>query len=523
MLALQRGAGNQAVSRMLSGAPVVARQTTTESDIHKLDEMLDAFNTPEDEVIALIGAMSPGDKAIVATPAYRDRIAAALNFDEMMQVVRVLPLTLPDKLAWLKAAATIVSAIDYGEIRSLVTAAPQGERDALKTGAWQGFFVDVCDNATMVTALNDLGFDLQTKLTWLRAEMTVTSWELDYPTIQPWITAAPQGERDALKTTGWRGFFVDVCTNATMITALNDLRFDLVTKLQWLDAELTITRAELEYGTIQPWIVAAPQGERDALKTTGWRDFFVKVCTNATMETAVTDLGFPLPDKLRWMIAEGCGYDAFKRVITAAADKAVALADQALLLELKDELSWNDFARCVELLGRLIPGGGALIGDGTVQAALASAFTASNPAIVPAPPAPAPQASTRRAGSSTSTSSRTRSPRTGCPLAPRRAFRSTTRTRPRTRSPWAAITRIRTSDRPGARPSPRLRTSPGRRVTASRCCSVARSRRWRTRRTRSPARPGCISRAIAASQGPPAGWRRRARSTASTTSSRLAP
>ncbi|HEU5108967.1 MAG TPA: hypothetical protein VFT95_10475, partial [Micromonosporaceae bacterium] len=308
--------------RALAPAAGVHRNTGTQTDPQRLDELLDRFNVPESEVIALIAKMVPADKAVVATPAYRTKLAAALNFAEMKQVVVVLPLNLAQKLEWLNAAAMITSGIDYGEIRALVTGASQGDRDALKAG-WMGFFVAVCDNATMVTALDDLNYDLVTKLTWLNAEMTATSVELSYP-------------------------------------------------------------------TVRPWILAASQADRDKLKTPGWMSFFVAVCDNATMETAVGDLAFPLPEKLTWLMAEGCGYPAFKNVITAAPDKPVALADQALLLKLHDHFSWNDFAKCVELLGRVIPGPGALIGDATVQAALASAWTASNPAITPAPPAPGP-------------------------------------------------------------------------------------------------------------------------------------
>jgi hypothetical protein len=383
ILALQRSAGNQAVAQMLARQPAA-----TETDIQKLDEMLGRFNVPESEVIALIRKMIPADRQTIATDAYRSRIASALDFGEMMQVVTVLPLPLDKKLEWLNAAATMTSGIDYGEIRALVTAAPQGERDALKNDTWKSFFVSVCDNTTILTALTDLGFDLVTKLTWLKEEASGTN--IEYATIRPWIVAAPQADRDALKNDTWKSYFVDICTNATMVTALNDLAFDLATKLKWLQAEMTVTAAELDYGTIKPWIVAAPQGERDALNTTDWRTFFVQVCTNATMPTAVTDLAFKLQDKLRWMIAEGCGYDAFKGVIVAAADKAAALADAAFLGELKGYFSWNDFAKCVELLGRVIPGPGALIGDATVQAALAAAWASSGAAITPAPPAPAP-------------------------------------------------------------------------------------------------------------------------------------
>jgi hypothetical protein len=318
---LPQAAGNRALARVLAPA-VVQRNTGTQTDVQKLDEMLDRVDVPESEVIALIAAMAPGDKSVVATPAYSKKIAAALDFAEMRQVVAVLPLNLGQKLEWLDAAAMTTRGIGYDEIRSLVTGAGQGDRDALKAG-WMGFFVAVCDNATMVTALNDLNYDLTTKLTWLNAEMIATSVELDYATIRPWITAAGQGDRNLLKTAGWMGFFVAVCDNATMETAVGDLGFDLVTKLTW-------------------------------------------------------------------MMAEGGSYPAFKNVITAAPDKPVALADQALLLRLHDHFGWDDFAKCVELLGRTIPGPGALIGDATVQAALASAFTASNPAITPAPPAPGP-------------------------------------------------------------------------------------------------------------------------------------
>ncbi len=379
--------GNRSVARCAAGVHRDPTQASPPSDLVTLGEMLTRWNVPEDEVIALITAMSATDRTVVAlVPAYRALLADALSFDEMVQVVRVLPLTLEQRLGWLRDAAVLVRAIGYDEIRPDVVAAPQAERDALKNG-WRDFFVTVCDNATMVTALDDLGFDLVTKLTWLDAEMTWTGAELSYATVRPWVQAAPQAERDALRT-GWLEFFAAVCDNTTMVTALDDLGFDLETRLTWLDAEMTWTRAELSYATVRPWVQAAPQAERDALRTPGWLDFFGRVCDNATMETAVTDLGFPLPVKLRWMLDEGADYAALKRVIVAAPDTAVALADRALLLTMHDELAWDDFARCVELLGRAIPGPAAMLADANVQAALTSAWAASNAALTSPPPAP---------------------------------------------------------------------------------------------------------------------------------------
>ncbi|MBW4677482.1 MAG: DUF4157 domain-containing protein [Desmonostoc geniculatum HA4340-LM1] len=295
------------------------------NNLERLNEMLDKFNVPEEDVIKLCGQLTAPEKATVLAGGYRSRMIAALNVSEMVQALNNLNPPLSTKLEWLEATTTFGSRqLDYSTIQPWITAAPQAEKDALKINYWKNFFVNVCTNQTMVTALNDLGFDLITKLTWLQAEMTVTSLELDYATIKPWITAAPQTEKDALKTDTWKNFFVNVCTNETMITALNDLGFDLQTKLNWLQAEMTITSWELSYTTIQPWITAAPQGERDVLKTDAWKNFFVKVCTNQTMITAVNDLGFDLITKLTWLDAEmtitrlELDYATIKPWITAA-------------------------------------------------------------------------------------------------------------------------------------------------------------------------------------------------------------
>lgn len=282
--------------------------------LDSLNEMLDSFNVPEDEVILICGQLEESEKAtVLADGSYKRRMANALNVAEMTSAVNNLGFNLDTKLEWVNAAATFGTFfMTYSEIKAMVIAADQPQRDALKTDTWKSFFVGVCDNTTMVEALDDLQFDLITKLTWLKAEMTITSWELDYSTIKPWITHAntTQAERDSLKTNTDVGmsFFVDVCTNITMVEALDDLQFDLITKLTWLKAEMTITSWELNYITIKPWIIHTntTQGERDSLKTNAdlGMSFFVDVCTNDTMVEALDDLQFDLITKLTWLHAE---------------------------------------------------------------------------------------------------------------------------------------------------------------------------------------------------------------------------
>src|SRR5262249_31993748 len=151
------------------------------ADLHRLDELLDRWNVPEKEVINLIIGMSPQDKIAVSTLAkYRKLLASAFNVAEMTKVVQVLPLTLTQKLGWISDSALLKRVIDYEDIRPLIVAAPQVERDALNTPGWMNFFVTVCTKATMLTAVRDLKLNLVTSLTWIKAQPFNVRIELAY-------------------------------------------------------------------------------------------------------------------------------------------------------------------------------------------------------------------------------------------------------------------------------------------------------------------------------------------------------
>ena len=324
------------------------------SNLDSLNEMLDSWNVPEDEVILMCSQLNNTEKAtVLVNSSYKTRMAAALNVAEMIRAVNNLGAPLNTKLEWVNAAATFGTFfMAYSEIKEMVTAADQPQRDVLKTDTWKNFFVGVCTNANMIEALDDLQFDLITKLVWLKAEIFSASWSINYSDIKHWITSAStnQTERDALKvrTDVGMNFFVDVCDNITMIEALNDLQFDLATKLTWLNAEMFITRFELDYATIKPWIInsSTDQTQKDALKTTLWRDFFSAVCDNTTMVEAVTDLNFDIVTQLEWINYEGSDfipkltwllnhstdYDVIRNEILNASpsDRQAALADTSI-------------------------------------------------------------------------------------------------------------------------------------------------------------------------------------------------
>ena len=228
VLALQRSAGNRAVRQML------ARETATKSGLQRLDELLGKFNVDEDAVIAHLATLSAPEKAIVVRD-YRKRIADPLNACEMVRAVRTLPCPLATKLWWVGTAGSP----DYGDIRKLITdTVDQKERDALASKEWRAWFVGVCNNATMKQLVVDLRLKLPDQLRFISAEMST-----NYDDIKALLQAktVTDDDRKELKSEGWRTWFVDVCTNATMRDTVIDLKFDAATKVDWMLAEGTDT------------------------------------------------------------------------------------------------------------------------------------------------------------------------------------------------------------------------------------------------------------------------------------------
>jgi hypothetical protein len=84
-------------------------------------------------------------------------------------------------------------------------------------------------------------------------------------------------------------------------------------------------------------------------------------------------------------------YAHYKAKIVAAsvADRNAVLGNPALLRSIQGQLSRNDFAKVVELLGRTAPTAGTMLGDATVAAAMRAAFTASSAAVTLPPHNPA--------------------------------------------------------------------------------------------------------------------------------------
>lgn len=93
---------------------------------------------------------------------------------------------------------------------------------------------------------------------------------------------------------------------------------------------------------------------------------------------------FSLQTALQTLIsADNRTYQDYKNAIQAESmiRQFVALNNQQLLLDLKTKLNWNNWARCIELLGRRAPTGAEMLRNANVRTALNAAWAASNAAV----------------------------------------------------------------------------------------------------------------------------------------------
>ncbi|GFJ86907.1 hypothetical protein [Phytohabitans rumicis] len=124
--------------------------------------------------------------------------------------------------------------------------------------------------------------------------------------------------------------------------------------------------------------------KQTVLSDVSYRDRMVAALANSEMADAVDALGATLAVKLAWMAAEGTSYDLVKPRIQAApaVERGAVLGDRVLLASLRDGLWWwDDFAKCMELLGRTAPDVTALIANSEVERVLETAWLKSNPGV----------------------------------------------------------------------------------------------------------------------------------------------
>ena len=172
---------------------------------------------------------------------------------------------------------------------------------------------------------------LATKLDWLGGSTFWGTANISYDEIAPIVRAAPQPERDALKTDTWKAFFNKVCNRNTVVAALVDLGFDLETQLSWVRDIVVSVRLGVNIADLDPLLAGRSPGDLAKVATDAWLPFWVQVCTNATMAERLVPILFPdsLVKQLKWMAAEGTDVDLVSARVTAmpAAARAEVYGD----------------------------------------------------------------------------------------------------------------------------------------------------------------------------------------------------
>ena len=287
--------------------------------------------------------LSPdGDKPVIRSSAtWMAWFVELCNDREMSEAVDLLKGTLLEKLTWMKAEDA-----NWANVREKIAATPL-EADKLavrQSEEMKQFFVATCSNDEMADAVTLLGGDLESKLTWMKAEGA------DWPRVKALIAAAPEPQRAALRTDAWRAFFVEVCSDKEMAEAVALLGGDLLMKLNWMKAEDT------SWSLVKPELMAtADEAQKAAVRAdAGIRAFFVEICNDAEMAEAVDLLGGDLKFKLGWMRAEDANWDLIRQKIAATADEAqrkAVLDDEDLKRWILDTVGQIHYMVAVGMLG----------------------------------------------------------------------------------------------------------------------------------------------------------------------------
>ena len=169
VLALQRTAGNAAVTALLSREPV-AEKSAAPTPREALRAML--ANGDEEGAIAMMAALSKDDAAIaLGSQDLRDLAVKAFNDDEMARAVSGMKGgTLLQKINWLAAEGS-----DWALVRRLITqpGVPADQKTELYKYEWtRSFFTNVCDDDEMQEAVRLLGGSVEQKLNWMVTEGT---------------------------------------------------------------------------------------------------------------------------------------------------------------------------------------------------------------------------------------------------------------------------------------------------------------------------------------------------------------
>ncbi len=89
-----------------------------------------------------------------------------------------------------------------------------------------------------------------------------------------------------------------------LLEGMGSWTYPLIALLGLLDRYPGFDWDDIDYGAIQPMILSASVSNRQAVRGTKWRDVFVEICDDTTINNAVIDLGIAEPERSQWVAEE---------------------------------------------------------------------------------------------------------------------------------------------------------------------------------------------------------------------------
>lgn len=342
MLALQRSAGNAAVSALLSRAPAA---TVTETPVAKLRKLLQ--DSDVEGSIAYMASVTAGEAGdLLADPGLQGLAVKAFDDDEMARAMTGLAkgVRLVQKLNWMWAEGSSLGLVWPLLIDKEV---PKLQKTEVYDRTYlRDFFVDICDDDEMASVVSVLGGTLEQKLGWMLFEGT--NWKA----VRKLIADPTVDDTEKVKlyrSTDIRDRMAKTLKHAEILEAVGLLGGSLGEKLNWLYAEDT------NWATVKALLLdkKVTPAEKVALYPQSWaQKLFVNVCDDEEMAEAVLILGGKPEQQLRWMIEEGFNakliFD-FARSIEDA-DLFTKGLPQEFKVALRKELSGSNYQRAEQML-----------------------------------------------------------------------------------------------------------------------------------------------------------------------------
>jgi hypothetical protein len=151
------------VMQQASGT-VIQRDPNNISSIDRLRQLLQ--DDEEDDAIELMGRLSTEEvRAVLMSREFKELAMDAFNNDEMYRGIRAMRGDLYRSLEWMFDEGT-----DWGKVRDVITRAPSG-KDRVRTDNWmKNQFVSICNDEEMAEAVDLLQGTLLQRLRWMAAE-----------------------------------------------------------------------------------------------------------------------------------------------------------------------------------------------------------------------------------------------------------------------------------------------------------------------------------------------------------------